>query len=36
MKKVVKIGTRTKTIRVVAWEKIWHGVDVIGILFVNL
>lgn len=33
---MVKIGTRTKTIRVVAWEKIWHGVDVIGILFVNL
>lgn len=32
----MKIGTRTKTIRVVAWEKIWHGVDVIGILFVNL
>lgn len=33
---MVKIGTRTKTIRVVAWEKIWHRVDVIGILFVNL
>ena len=33
---MVKIGTRTKTISVVAWEKIWHGVDVIGILFVNL
>ena len=33
---MVKIGTRTKTIEVVAWEKIWHGVDVIGILFVNL
>ena len=33
---MVKIGTRTKTIGMVAWEKIWHGVDVIGILFVNL
>ena len=33
---MVKIGTRTKTFSVVAWKKKWHGVDVIGILFVNL
>lgn len=33
---MLKFCTRTKTIRVVAWKKIWHGVDVIGILFVNL
>ena len=36
MKKSGKNRNENKTFSVVAWEKIWHGVDVIGILFVNL